>query len=156
MKKAFTLIELLLSIVIFTFVYSVMSNILNYLNSSESLIKQTYLKHSKKEKLIKTLYTDILENQTITLIKVNKNISKLDINTTNSLYNLSIPCVQWKVNTKNNLIRIEATSDIKKGSYYADDFGKVKIFRVFQNFNSFLIFIKFINNKEIIFKVQKR
>jgi len=145
MKKSFSLIELLISITIFSFVYLVMSNIITELKTSENFIKHNYKKFDYKEKILKTLYMDMLNATYFKIVKRNNKFSTIYLRTTNSLYNLSYPFVVWYVTGSGNLIRVESLNKrflpLEKIGYLYD-FGKVKIFRIYQNKNKFFIFYK--------------
>ena len=145
MKRSFTLLEMVIAITLFTFVYFVMTNILSSLKLSKDFIKTKYEYTSKEEKTLKALYADILNATYIKIVKRNKNFTTLYLRTTNSLYNLSYPFVVWYVTNKNNLIRVESINQELlplKNTGYLYDFGDVKIFRIFQNKDKFLIFYK--------------
>jgi len=145
MKKSFSLIELLISITIFSFVYLVMSNIITELKTSENFIKHNYKKFDYKEKILKTLYMDMLNATYFKIVKRNNTFSTIYLRTTNSLYNLSYPFVVWYVTGSGNLIRVESLNKrflpLEKIGYLYD-FGKVKIFRIYQNKNKFFVFYK--------------
>jgi len=154
MKKAFSLIEVLISIILFGIVYLTITNILSYLKSSNSFLKDFYYNFDKNEKILKTLYLDLLKASSIKIVKKNKNSSTLYITTNNSLYNLSYVYVVWYVN-KGRLIRVESLNKRllpldKIGYMY--DFGEVKIFRVFRNKNRFFVFYK--NDKSFYFNFE--
>lgn len=154
MKKAFSLIEVLISIILFGMVYLTITNILSYLKTSNSFLKELYYKFDKNEKILKTLYMDLLEAYNVKIVKKDKNTCTLYIKTNNSLYNLSQVYVIWYVN-KGRLIRVESLDKRllpldKIGYMY--DFGEVKIFRVFRNKNRFFVFYK--NDKSFYFNFE--
>ena len=154
MKKAFSLIEVLISIILFGMVYLTITNILSYLKTSNSFLKELYYKFDKNEKILKTLYMDLLEAYNVKIVKKDKNTCTLYILTNNSLYNLSQVYVIWYVN-KGRLIRVESLDKRllpldKIGYMY--DFGEVKIFRVFKNKNRFFVFYK--NDKSFYFNFE--
>ena len=154
MKKAFSLIEVLISIILFGMVYLTITNILSYLKTSNSFLKELYYKFDKNEKILKTLYMDLLEAYNVKIVKKDKNTCTLYIKTNNSLYDLSQVYVIWYVN-KGRLIRVESLDKRllpldKIGYMY--DFGEVKIFRVFRNKNRFFVFYK--NDKSFYFNFE--
>jgi len=156
MKKAFSLIELLISIAIFSFVYLVMSNIITELKTSENFIKHNYKEFDYKEKILKTLYMDLLNATYFKIVKRNNEFSTIYLRTTNSLYALSYPFVVWYVTGAGNLIRVESLNKrllpLERIGYLYD-FGKVKIFKIYQNKNKFFIFYK--HNKPLYFEFYK-
>jgi len=156
MKRSFTLLEMLIAISLFMFVYFVMTNILSDLELSKNFIKKKYEYTSKEEKTLKTLYGDILNATYIKIVKRNKNFTTIYLRTTNSLYNLSYPFVVWYVTNKNNLIRVESINQQLlplKNTGYLYDFGHVKIFRIFQNKDKFFIFYE--KKKPLYFELYK-
>jgi len=156
MKKSFTILELIIAIMIFSLVYLSMSNVIENLKNSESFIKTFYKQNSFNEKILKTLYLDLINSDNIKIVRRNQNFSTIYIHTTNSLYGLSSPFVVWYVTNSKNLIRIESIDKrllpIEKTGYLYD-FGKVKIFRIFQNKKKYFVFFK--NIKPLYFEFYK-
>jgi prepilin-type N-terminal cleavage/methylation domain-containing protein len=156
MRKSFTLIEMLIAITIFSFIYLVMSDTLGKLKHSEDFIKRHYKKFDKKEKILKTLYMDMLKATFIKVVQRDNRFSTLYLRTENSLYNLSYPFVLWYVTGNGNLIRVESADrrllPLEKIGYLYD-FGKVKIFKIYQKKNRFFIFYK--NKKPLYFEFYK-
>ena len=157
MKKSFSLIELLIAITIFAFVYLIMSNIITSLKTSENFIRNFYEKFDYREKILKTLYMDIFNASYIRIVKRDNRFSTLYLRTTNSLYDLSYPFVIWYVTGTGNLVRVESVN--KKllpldSIGYLYDFGKVNIFRIYRNKNKFFIFLEK-NKKPLYFEFYK-
>jgi len=154
MKKSFTLIEIMVSIVIFSLLVLLMSKVLVTLNISLKSLENMYKEKSLEDYFIKTIYRDILEKRFIKIDNNNKNYSIIYIQTTNSLYKIPAPYVVWYVSKKNNsIIRLESSQKIilptSKG--YVDKFlDNVKIFKIYQKNGKFLVFLK--ANKEIFFE----
>jgi len=158
MKKSFTLIELIISIAIFAILFLAMSNVLVGLKNSKDTLKNLYHKNQKKDYLIKVLYYDILNSDTIKIIHTKyPNYDRVLLKTKNSLYNLDSPNVSWFVSKKeNSLIRIESNEDInfskKLFSPFIDIFQKrVKLFKIYRRKGKDLIYIK--SKKPIIFEI---
>jgi len=146
MKKSFTLIELLISIVIFSVLVLAMSNIIKEVNSSKNFL----VKHYKYQKnyLIKVLYYDIFNASSIQIIHTkNPDYDKLILKTSNSLYKLINPTVTWYI-SKKALIRKENLP------YTIDKFdSNVKIFKIYRKNSKFFIYIK--GNRKIFFEFYK-
>ena len=134
MKKSFTLIELLLSIAIFSILVLAMSNVIKEVNNSKDFLIKHY--KNKKDYLVKVLYYDILDASEIKIIHTkNPDYDKLILKTSNSLYKLINPAVTWYV-TKKALIRKE---NLK---YTIDKFdSNMKIFKIYKNKSKFFIYI---------------
>ena len=157
MKKSFTLIEVMISIVIFSILVLFMSKVVTSLNISLNTINDKYKKENKKSLLVKTLYNDILAKRNIK-IKNSKNYSIVYIQTSNSLYNIPMPYVIWYVSKKDNaLMRLESSKKITlpiniENDFYLDKFtSNVEIFQIYQKKDKFFVFIK--TNKEIYFEM---
>jgi prepilin-type N-terminal cleavage/methylation domain-containing protein len=148
MKKAFTLIELMIAVIILSILILAMNNIIVNLKSTKDFLKVYLQKQNKDELLIKTLYYDILNATSIKIIhSINSNYDRLYLQTNNSLYRLIEPYVVWYVSkNKNALIRIESPFEIKlpnENAFFLDKFKEnVKIFRIFKKGGKDLIFIK--------------
>jgi len=157
MKKAFTLIEVMISIVIFSILVLFMSKVVSSLNISLHSLDKTYQKNQKQNLLIKTLYADILNSKHIIIDNKNKNYSILFIQTSNSLYDIAMPYIVWYVSKKDKaLMRLESSKEIHlpMDSGNLDLFDKnVKIFKVYKNNNKYFIFIK--GKKELFFEILK-
>ena len=157
MKKSFTLIEVMISIVIFSILVLFMSKVVTSLNISLNTINDKYKKENKKSLLVKTLYNDILAKRNIK-IKNSKNYSIVYIQTSNSLYNIPMPYVIWYVSKKDNaLMRLESSKKITlpiniENDFYLDKFtSNVEIFQIYQKKDKFFVFIK--TNKEVYFEM---
>jgi len=154
MKKAFTLIEVMISVVIFSILILFMSKVVDSLNSSIQSLKTKQLSNIKQKQLTKALYADILEAKTIKIYNKNKNYSVLYIQTANSLYNIAMPYVVWYVSKKDKaLMRLESATNIELpvNDGYLDIFQKgVKIFKIYNNKDKYFVFIK--AKKDIFFE----
>jgi len=158
MKKSFTLIELIISIAIFAILFLAMSNVLVGLKNSKTTLSNLYKQNQKKDYLIKTLYYDILNADSIKIIHTKyPNYDRVLLKTKNSLYNLDTPNIAWFVSKKNNtLIRMENRNDINFSkplfSPFIDTFQiNTKIFKIYRKNGKDLIFIK--SKKPIIFEM---
>jgi prepilin-type N-terminal cleavage/methylation domain-containing protein len=147
MKKAFTLIELMLAIIILSVLILAMNNIIVNLKSTKDFLSDILNKNNKNTLFIKTLYYDLLNATSIKVVhSVNKNYDRLYIQTDNTLYNLISPFVIWYVSkNKNTLIRIESPFNIKlpnENAFFLDKFKEnVKMFKILRKNGKDLIFI---------------
>ena len=159
MKKSFTLIEVMISIVIFSILVLFTSKVIASLNLSLNSLNKVYYENIKQSLLIKTLYADILASKNINLENRNKNYSILSIQTTNSLYNISMPYVIWYVSKNNNsLMRLESSQKIvlpiNNEDIFLDKFtSNLQIFKVYKKKNYFFVYIK--NKKSLFFEFRK-
>jgi len=143
MKKSFTLIELLISIVIFSILILAMSNVIKEVNSSKDFIIKHY--KTQKDYLVKVLYYDILNASEIKIIHTkNPNYDIIILKTSNSLYKLINPTVTWYI-SKRTLIRKE------NAPFAIDKFNtNVKIFKVYEKNSKFFVYID--GKKKIFFE----
>ena len=111
MKRAFTLIEILVSIILLTIVMLGLYSVLKTQRRSVSAIKHHLDKSLNNDKAIMVLYNDILKSDgNITIINSQKDTICLN-STTNSLYGLDIAKVCWLVlKNEDTLIRIEGNN----------------------------------------------
>jgi len=141
MKKSFTLIELLISIAIFSILILAMSSVIKEVNSSKEFI----IKHYKIQKnyLVKVLYYDILNASDIKIIHTkNPNYDTIILKTSNSLYKLINPTVTWYI-SKRALIRKE------NAPFAIDKFNiNMKIFKIYKKNSKFFVYA---DGKEKIF-----
>jgi len=141
MKKSFTLIEVLISVLILSFVFLAMDNILQMLKRTDDTLRSRV--ENLNEYMIKTLYYDLINAREVNVTSKSRDIDEIDIKTRNSLYEIPEPYVRWKV-YKGMLIRIESpvpiTSD--KEYYTLDNFAKnVKIFKIYRKDEKYLVFV---------------
>lgn len=162
-KSAFSLIELVISIfllgLIVTFLYTAVGN----LQISNKIFEEKEAESNKREKLIKALYDDLFHASSVEIS--GSEMSKVDIITTNSFYNIQSPNVVWLVSKQNNsLLRLESSKPLKTYTFeerYATHISKVgekcEIFQVYQSNNKdkFLLHIQFENEKPVIYEFYK-
>ena len=149
MKKAFTLIEVLISIFLFAlimiFIYKSISNL--------QLNNKNLLRNSKKNSIIsKVIY--LLKNDLILSkeIKINNDKNQLILKTINSIHNNSQVQVSWIIlKQTSDLIRVEKSNN----KFYVEKTNlkckKLKIYK--SNKQKILVFIETKNNKKILFEV---
>ena len=158
MKKSFTLIELIISIMILSILFLAMSNVLVGIKKSKNVLNSLYKEDKNKNYLIKVLYYDILNAKKIKVIHTSyPRYDRLLLQTKNSLYNLDTPYVAWFISKKDNaLIRLESISEINfsknLNSAFVDLFRKdIKIFKIYRKNGKDFIYIK--SNSPIYFEM---
>jgi len=151
MKKSFTLIELLLSIFIFSILFLAMSDIIKNLKLSSSFIQKKYQKD--KNYLLKVLYNDLINSTSIKIIKSTPDYDRLILTTKNSLYKLINPKVIWYVSKdKNSLIRMEGYKKFPFNSEFIDKFNEnVEILKFYKKNSKLFIYIK--GKKSLFFEI---
>ena len=157
MKKSFTLIEILLSLIILSILFLAMNNVLNGLKITKKILNNYYISQKLNELLIKTLYADLLNATSIKIIhSKNSDYDRIYMTTSNSLYHLIYPNVLWYVSKNNNtLIRVESPFNINLPNnklFFLDKFdSNVKLFKIYRKDGKDLIIIK--SNKPIYFEI---
>jgi type II secretory pathway component PulJ len=149
MKKSFSFIELLISIVILSIVIFGISEIINNLQITQKKLHNNF-KNSIKDIAVKVLYYDILNGENF-ILKQTKNKTTILLQTTNSLYNIPKPYIKWYL-LNNTLTRIESPTELNQTKmYYKDTFFKVTIFKIYKKNNRFFIYLA--NDKPIFFEI---
>ena len=163
-KRAFTLIELIISIFLLTLVVFALYKNLDIVKKS-TIQLHTHLQNSQKDiKAYKLLYLDLLQmtNRPVITSK-NRNYDRVCFFSKNSLYNLPKAYICWVVHKKNNtLLRVESSKKFtlppqKEIPIQKDIIKKdIEIFKIYRHKNKkenqLLIFIK--DKKEVSFKMK--
>jgi prepilin-type N-terminal cleavage/methylation domain-containing protein len=169
MKRAFTLVEILISVTLISLIFIYLYSSIDALKFSNKFYEEKNKELKVREKFLTTIYNDIAfaKGGIKFLDKDSKDYSILQIdNSKNSLYNIKNPNVLWYVSKKNNtLIRLESKDVIKlpmgdKG-IYTTHLDRViencKSFKVYESngSKSFLVYLKDEKAKPIIFEFNK-
>ncbi len=161
-KSAFTLIELLISIVILSilmlFLYQSYAN----LNRSNTLLSEEVQKISKIQKIKKTIIMDFTRALSINTLNQDTKIDIAFLQTSHSLYQRINPYIGYIVKDK-ILFRIESLKPLLEFPLVADsefvveELGKVKIFRVYKSTDAetglYLVHLLFEDTTEILLKL---
>jgi len=120
-KRAFTLIEVIISIALLGFILAVLYKSLDMVRFSNQHLYNYLEGSSTSLKAVNTLYLDILQSDGNLTIKNEEDWSRLCMGSTkNSLYNLAFAQVCWVVAKEHNqLLRIEG-NEYKLPSAYDD------------------------------------
>ena len=123
-RRAFTLVELMVSIALTTIVVFFLYKALSTQEQANEIIAKNVEVISKKEKLYHLLFRDISKATGIATEPVfNKNYALLFLQTTNSLHQIPHPYVAYFVHENNKtLVRLESAYPIK----FPVDYEKVK------------------------------
>jgi len=161
-KSAFTLIELLISIVILSilmlFLYKSYAN----LNRSNRLLHEEVQKISKIQKIKKTILMDFTRALSVKILNQDTKIDIGFLQTTNSLHLRINPYVGYIVKDK-ILYRIESLKELKEyplvadSEFIAEELGEVKIFRIYKSTDAkvglYLVHLLFEDTTEILLKL---
>ncbi|MDF1877747.1 prepilin-type N-terminal cleavage/methylation domain-containing protein [Sulfurimonas sp. SAG-AH-194-L11] len=161
-RRAFTLIELLISIIILTilmlFLYKSYAN----LNRSNALLNEEVQKISKIQKIKRTLILDFTRALSVNILPQDTKIDIGFLQTTHSLYKRINPYVGYIVKDE-KLYRIESFKVLREFPLVADsefvveELGEIKIFRIYKSgdakVNSYLVHLLFKDTTEILLKL---
>jgi prepilin-type N-terminal cleavage/methylation domain-containing protein len=131
--KAFTLIELLISISLMALVVTFLYKVIDSLKMNDKQIAYKIEQNINSQKELKLIFLDIFNSTNVTIKNISTNSDELNITTKNSLYENYMPDVLYKVDEEKNLIRVEDS--------YEDKLSKVKIFRVYKSKNGYLVYL---------------
>ncbi len=140
MKKAFTLIELVVAIGVFSVLIVYMYQAIATTKKSTSIYEKMYEKADRISLIKKIIYNDIfnqVDPYTNTQTITEKDFSTYYLRTNNSLNALASPYVAYKV-IKGNLYRFESTAPFKLPFTYETKL-KLKIDKILENVERFVI-----------------
>jgi len=158
-KKAFTLIEVLISIMLVGLLLPPLYKLINLMNDSNAQIFSYVKKQSITSKIIDTLYLDILSSDgNISIVK--NDFTRLCINhTNNSLYGLHQSKVCWVVlKDKHKLIRTEGSNynlplNLDKTIYIDNAFEHMELFDIYRSKSDILVLLKRKSQEPITFAI---
>ena len=165
MRRAFTLMEMLISIFILSLVLAYLYESIDSLKFTNNFYEEKSKKLKQFQKMALVLKNDLFMAKDIKFLdKDSKDYTILKIDhTRNSLYDISAPCVVWFVLKKEDtLVRFESAKDIKFPPPY-DDIQKIhkdivakecKTFKLYRSSDkkSILAYIKIGSSKPIVFE----
>lgn len=112
MKRAFTLIEVLVSVVLLGLISVFIASTISQTQNNNRLFENIVNNDKKLESLVDILYDDIYFSKSITVSGLKK-YSVLHVKSKNSIYGIDEPYIAWLVLKENNkLIRIESARKI--------------------------------------------
>ena len=113
-KRAFTLIELMVSIALTSIVVIFLYKALSSQEISNKVLTKNFLQTSTKNAIFSLIYTDFLQAKSIKIKPTfNKSFFIVHLQTSNSLHQIPLPYVTYYVNDKNQtLIRLESAYPI--------------------------------------------
>ncbi len=162
-NKAFTLVELIISIILLGLIVTFLYTAVGDLQKSNSIFSEREKTEGKKEQIINLIYDDIFGAYDLNISGLKQ--SKIDMTTSNSLFDISHPYVSWLVSKdENRLLRVESTKKFKNVSvndinlYHIMQIEKdCEVFKIYQSNkkNLILIHIKFKDKEPIIYEFFK-
>jgi prepilin-type N-terminal cleavage/methylation domain-containing protein len=165
-RSAFTLIELMVSIVILSILMLFLYKSYDMLNRSNTFIGKEVETISKEYLLKKTLYLDFATaiKKSITILNQDQQSDILFLQSKHSLHKRVNPYVAY-IFKENRLYRLESLKPFVEypltadSEFIADNLGEAEIFRVYKsktkNSRVYLLHILFKNKKEVLLKVKQ-
>jgi len=165
MRKAFTLIELLISIVILSVLMLFLYKSYASLNRTNATYAQELQKLQKSELLKKVIYIDLSTaiKKSVKIIKQDTNEDVLYLQTPNSIHNRINPYVAYIMKEK-KLYRLESLKEFKsypldaQSEFVADELAEVTSFRVYPSKDSkkalYLVHIVKKDKSEVLLKIK--
>lgn len=141
MKKAFTLVEIIIAIAIFSVIIVYMYQAIGTTKKSTAAYERKYEKIQKNQTIRKLLYNDIfnqVDPYSDTKVDTSGDFSTYYLKTNNSLHNISSPFVAYKM-IKNTLYRFES---IRKFTLPINEDNKnsIHVDKLLENIKSFLLY----------------
>jgi len=165
MRKAFTLIEVMISIIILSILMIFLYRSYADLNNSNTRLQKQVQKIQKFEKIKKTLYLDlsVAMKSSVKILNQSKREDVVFMQTKHSVHKRINPYVAYIVKEK-KLYRLESLKPFKEypltadSEFVADELGEVKTFRLYRSKDPknevYLIDLDFKEDKEIVLKVK--
>ncbi|MDF1881905.1 prepilin-type N-terminal cleavage/methylation domain-containing protein [Sulfurimonas sp. MAG313] len=147
MKKAFTLVELMISVILLSLIVTFLYQSVAQLQTSNLQFMKKTDGLEKRENLLKVLYNDLINVRSVTWLKKERNFDIISMQTNNSFHKMSYPYVVYKVLKEDSrLIRIESPTEkvdyINNKYAFNDIIDEVTSFKVYNNKGHYLIYLK--------------
>jgi len=163
MRAAFTLIELMVSILILSLMMLFLYKSYAGLNKSNAFYAAEVEKISMQERIKKVLYLDITQAKSIAIQNQSTTEDVIFMQTTHSVHRRTHPYVAYILKNK-KLYRLESLKAFVEyplaadSEFVADELGDVELFRLYaskeQSKNLYLLHTLFGNKEEILLKLK--
>lgn len=165
-RRAFTLVELLVSITLFGLIAIFLFDSIDGLRKQQNFVKKKEAVLSRKNQILSLLRTDFDRAKLVVISKsTHQNFDTVIITGSNrSLYKINQPNVAWIIlKADNTLVRLESASPIiiplaDEAMYFthADVIRKhCEIFRIYDSAKQRLVYVKFENESPLIVETMK-
>ena len=164
MRKAFTLVEMLISVAILSILMLFIYKSYTTLNKSNALLSTKVSKQEQFQKIKLTLYLDLLnaKKNSLSILNQDKQNDVVFLQTSHSLYKRFEPYVAY-ISKNHHLYRVESLQKFERyplpsqNNFTGEDLGVVQIFRLYPKENKknniFLVHLQRTKQEEIILKV---
>ena len=159
-RNAFTLIEMMISITLFSVIMIFLYQSMATIDKSNRFYGDKLERIETEEALIKTLFLDLslsLSNSG-EIQGINKNEDMLFLQTSHVLHTHVMPYVVYFVKEK-HLYRVESATKLSYPfesniNALIDDFGPIEKFRLYKNSTHFLLHLKTKGSEETLLKIR--
>lgn len=151
-KQAFTLLEMMISIVLLTIIFSYFYQGVNTMKQSTDFYEKKFDKIEDLKRYIGMLQRDLLLHVgRVDFFSVNdKNYTILSMQTQNSLYNIDVPYVVWYVDKEQNrLKRVESVKEFRLPIF--EDFNLYFLDIVASGVNAFKLYHANESNNTLVY-----
>ncbi|MCF6201079.1 MAG: prepilin-type N-terminal cleavage/methylation domain-containing protein [Hydrogenimonas sp.] len=123
MRRGFTLVEMLVSILLTAILFAYLYGTLDNLKNSHDRYSDSTAKIESAQMIFSLLYRDLTQLKKRASIVHEAGFDRISFTTKNSLYGIARPWVFYYISAKENaLIRVEATKPVDFfGGYYVND-----------------------------------
>ncbi len=154
MKKAFTLIELMISIILLSIIVTFLYQAVAQLQHSNQRLLARSDEVDRREDLLKLLYNDFINAESFSWREKLTQTDKIVLKTSNSFYDMSTPYVHYRVYPdKKSLRRIESPTEMLNSERNVFRFDTVlqgvESFKVYESRGHCFIYLKSEGMEEI-------
>jgi len=147
MKKAFTLVELMISVLLLSLIVTFLYQSVAQLQSSNVQFLEKTNKLEKRENILKLFYNDFMNASSIQWYDKGRDWDVIVMQTNNSFHNMSQPYVIYKVYKEDaKLMRVESPTEkvdfINNIFRFNDIIENVKLFKVYEKKGHYLVYLK--------------
>ena len=163
LKKSFTLIEMIISVTLFSIIIIFLYQTLDITKKSNKIYKEELNKILKAQDIKKLFFEDMLNVKNIQIYSTENENMILSLETSNTFHNSFYINILYIVSKENNLIRVESLEKyynkkeqkfINNQNIYVDKIKiNVELFNIYQNKKVYTIYIKTKDKKETIVSI---
>jgi len=147
MRKAFTLIELMISIILLSIIVTFLYQSVAQLQTSNVQFMKKTNGLQKREQVLKLIYNDFINAGSVQWYDKGRDHDIIILQTNNSFHNMSQPYVLYKVYKEDSILK-RVESPVEKIDFlnnifkFNDIIENVKLFKVYEKKGHYLIYIK--------------
>jgi len=146
MRKAFTLIELMISIILLSLIMSFLyQSVAQLQQSNQQFLKKTN-SMQKREDILKLLYNDFINASSVQWYDRTGDKDTIVMQSSNSLHDMTQPYLVYRIYKDENTLRrvespVEKVDLVNKVFRFDDIVTEVKMFKVYENKGHYLVYM---------------